>query len=351
MEKLKSKNKVLLGLSGGVDSTTAALLLKKNGFDVTGYFFDVTGENTEGRDDAQRVADQLEIPLVSDDVSQIFKETVIDNFLSEYSEGRTPNPCVICNPNVKFKKLLENADRIGAYYIATGHYCRIVYDHEKGFYFVRRAANEKKDQTYMLYRLGQDVLSRLIFPLGEFSDKNDIRSIARENRLDNADKKDSQEICFIPEGKSYDDYMKSCGIKDIPGDFVDKEGNILGKHKGISHYTVGQRKGLGIALGKPAFVLRIDRKTNRVIIGSNEDLFSTKVICDDYIFTAADADYWNGKKVSAKIRYSAIPFEAILTIDNKKITATFSEPQRAVTPGQSIVFYDGDKVIGGGFIK
>ena len=327
MEKLKSKNKVLLGLSGGVDSTTAALLLKKKGFDVTGYFFDVTGENTEGRDDAQRVADQLEIPLVSDDVSQIFKETVIDNFLSEYSEGRTPNPCVVCNPNVKFKKLLENADRIGAYYIATGHYCRIVYDREKDFYFVRRAANEKKDQTYMLYRLGQDVLRRLIFPLGEFSDKNDIRSIARENRLDNADKKDSQEICFIPEG------------------------NILGKHKGISHYTVGQRKGLGIALGKPAFVLRIDRKTNRVIIGGNEDLFSTKVICDDYIFTAADADYWNGKKVSAKIRYSAIPSEAILTIDNKKITATFSEPQRAVTPGQSIVFYDGDKVIGGGFIK
>ena len=197
METLK-KNKVLLGLSGGVDSTSAALLLKEKGFEVYGYYFDVMGNNETGKKEAQEVADQLGIELITEDVSSEFEEKIIGNFIDEYLSGRTPNPCVVCNPLIKFKKLIECADRLGIYFIATGHYCRIVADGKTGNFYVRKAANAKKDQSYMLYRLGQDVLKRLIFPLGEFLDKDEIRSLARENNLQNADKKDSQEICFIP---------------------------------------------------------------------------------------------------------------------------------------------------------
>ena len=357
MEKLKNKsdmldkNKVLLGLSGGVDSTSAALLLKEKGLDVTGYYFDVTGENTEGRREARKVADQLDIELIIDDVSGIFKEKVINNFCSEYLHGRTPNPCVICNPNVKFRKLIETADRIGAFYIATGHYCRIFRDENTGACYVTRAFNERKDQSYMLYRLGQDVLSRLVFPLGEFADKKQTRDFARSKKMINADKNDSQEICFVDPSENYADYIKGLGYTSQPGRFIDKKGNVLGEHKGIVNYTLGQRKGLGIALGKPAFVTSIDFDKNTITLGDNEDLFSNKVISDDNVFAFGKAEDYHGTKVMAKVRYSAPLSEAILEVDNNIITTTFTEPQRAATPGQSIVFYVDNHVIGGGFIK
>ncbi len=350
METLKN-NKVLLGLSGGVDSTTAALLLKEKGYEVTGYYFDVLGNNKEGLREAEETAKQLDIRLITEDVSEDFENIVINNFCEEYLNGRTPNPCIICNPNIKFKRLIEKADEIGAFYIATGHYCRIVYDQNREKYFVKSAANVKKDQSYMLYRLGQEVLSRLIFPLGEFCDKSETRDIARKNDLKNADKKDSQEICFIEPGEDYAKFIASRGLQPKTGCFVDKEGNVLGEHRGIINYTIGQRKGLGIALGKPAFVISMDAEKNQVVLGDNEDLFDNKVACENYFFTASNANEYDGRTVLAKVRYSAKPAKASIKVYDKYIMATFQEPQRAATPGQSIVFYDDDKVVGGGFIK
>lgn len=350
MEILKNKNKVLLGLSGGVDSTAAALLLQEKGYEVIGYFFDVTGKNKEGREETEKLAEQLGIQLICEDVSKEFSEIVIDNFCSEYMAGRTPNPCIICNPTIKFKKLIETADRIGVHYIATGHYCRIAYDENTDKYFVRQGANTKKDQSYMLYRLGQDVLSRVIFPLGDFTDKDEIRQIARENALKNAEKKDSQEICFI-EDDDYAKYIGDLGYVSKPGNFVNSDGKILGTHKGILNYTIGQRKGLGIALGKPAFVTKIDCKTNQVTLGDNDDLFSNTVECGEAFFADGNPEFWTNKKLTAKPRYSAKFSEVSIEVDDKKITATFKEPQRAATPGQSIVFYHDDLVVGGGFIK
>lgn len=351
MEIQKNKNKVLLGLSGGVDSTAAALLLKENGYQVTGYFFDVLGTNKDGQKEAQALADKLGIELICEDVSAEFEEKIVKTFCQNYLDGKTPNPCVICNPYIKFKKLIEKADQIGSYYISTGHYCRISYDENTKKYFIRQGANSKKDQSYMLYRLNQDVLSRLIFPLGELEEKEQIRALARNYGLQNAEKKDSQEICFIDSDSDYTAFMKNRGLSSKKGNFVNSSGEILGQHEGILNYTIGQRKGLGIALGKPAFVTCINSKTNEVTLGSNADLFNTKVTCTDYFFTANNADFYNNKKVLAKVRYSAENTEALIEVYNNKIMATFEEPQRAATPGQSIVFYEGENVIGGGFIE
>ncbi len=362
------KNKVLLGLSGGVDSATAALLLKEKGYEVTGYYFDVLGTNEQGKADAMALAEQLGIELITEDVSAEFKDIVIANFIDEYMHGRTPNPCIICNPNIKFKRLIAHANEIGAYYIATGHYARITQD--DGKFYITRAYNQAKDQSYMLYRLGQEVLSRLIFPLGEFADKEETRSLARDNGLVNADKKDSQEICFIDPEEGYASYIERAGFASHPGDFVDKDGCVLGEHQGILNYTIGQRKGLGIALGRPVFVTKIDPVRNEVTLGENEDLFNSKVISKDNFFTAGKLDDYDGKTFVAKTRYTARQDEAVIRVirmeespaiskpaseaksdgQNYLILAEFKNPQRAATPGQSIVFYDGERVIGGGFI-
>lgn len=345
------KEKVLLGLSGGVDSTAAALLLAEKGYEVTGYYFDVAGNNETGRQEAAEVANQLGIELIVEDVSSDFSEVVIGNFCREYTRGRTPNPCIICNPNIKFKRLIDHADRIGAKYIATGHYCKISKDPASGIFYVTQAENDEKDQSYMLYRLGQDVLSRLIFPLGEFSSKEETRTLARDNKLTNSEKKDSQEICFIEQESNYVNYIEGLGYESRPGDFIDKEGNPLGQHKGIVNYTLGQRKGLGIALGKPAFVTHIDFDKNTVTLGNNEDLFTDKVISKGNFFTGDNAADFKGKEIYAKVRYSAKCEKATFMLAGDKIITTFEKSQRAPTPGQSIVFYDGDRVIGGGFIE
>lgn len=352
-----SKNKVVLGLSGGVDSTTAALLLKEQGLTVTGFYFDVLGSNEAGRQAAADLAAQLDIAFISRDVSKVFDKIVIENFCSEYACGRTPNPCVVCNPAVKFRQLLDVADAQGAYYIATGHYARVVRDEASGLCYIRKGANEKKDQSYMLYRLGQEVLSRLTLPLGGFEDKEQTRQLARGHGLSNADASDSQEICFIDDQKeSYGDFLARRGVPVRQGNFVDSSGNILGKHKGISSYTIGQRKGLGIALGKPAFVTAIDPVTGDVTLGENQDLFSREVISRDNFFAETSGSslpvgFGESLAVSAKIRYAAKAAPAVITklADGRLLTA-FDEPQRAAAPGQSIVFYDEDRVIGGGFI-
>lgn len=348
-----SKNKVVLGLSGGVDSTTAALLLREKGLEVIGFYFDVMGTNEEGRRAAADLAERLGIEFISEDVSEAFEKTVIGNFCSEYCSGRTPNPCVICNPTIKFKKLLEAADSVGAYYIATGHYARIFHDEEADLYYVRRGANEKKDQSYMMHRLGQEFLSRLILPLGEFEDKAATRELAREHQMPNAENADSQEICFIDDSKeNYVSYIERRGLASKQGNFVDGSGKILGKHKGLIHYTVGQRKGLGIALGKPAFVTAIDPVSGNVTLGDNADLFGTDVISSDTFFTAGPDFDADGLSVTAKIRYASKPSAAVLTVlGDGRVKTVFEEPQRAATPGQSIVFYVDDYVVGGGFIE
>ena len=380
MWKTKMKNKkVVLGLSGGVDSTTAALLLQEKGYEVIGLYFDAMGK---GREDAGAVraamaAKQLGIKFLYRDVSDIFREKVIGNFCSEYVCGRTPNPCIVCNPDVKFKTLLTAADVEGADWIATGHYAGTYQDPESEEWFIRRAKSEAKDQSYMLYRLGEDVISRLILPLNDAEDKEAVREIARKKALKNAEDKDSQEICFIEDGDNYKAFLRRNGC-DLPkGDFVDADGNILGEHQGILHYTIGQRKGLGIALGKPAFVTGIDSEKNQVVLGDNQDLFKTEVVSDGNILLGIDfsrlaqqerearqADGESGEArslgiigfdnmsgITAKIRYAAKPAAASLKLlPDGKILATFEEPQRAPTPGQSIVFYQDDLVLGGGFI-
>ena len=353
-----SKNKVVLGLSGGVDSTTAALLLKEKGLEVIGFYFDVLGTNLKGAEAAAQLAKKLDIDFVKMDVSEEFDQTVINNFCGEYLQGRTPNPCVICNPSIKFKKLLQVAEEKGAYYIATGHYARIFHDEERDLYFIRRGANQKKDQSYMLYRLGQNVLSRLILPLGEFDDKEKTRNIARSHNLPNAETADSQEICFIDEQKeNYVSYIENRGLTAEKGNFVDSQGAFLGEHQGLVHYTIGQRKGLGITLGKPAFVTSIDPETNQVTLGDNADLFKREVISSENFFAANSLPdlpegFGDELRVLAKIRYAATPAPArVSQRPDGKILTVFDEPQRAATPGQSIVFYKEDYVFGVGFIE
>lgn len=350
-----SKNKIVLGLSGGVDSTTAALLLKEKGFEVIGFYFDTVGNNKEGVKAAEDVARQLGIEFYHKNVSKEFDYCVIDDFCRAYMDGRTPNPCVVCNPSVKFKSLIELADDVGAYYVATGHYARM--SEKDGTFFVRKASNEKKDQSYMLCRLGQNVLSRLVFPLGEIDDKEKTREIARSQSLSNAETADSQEICFIDENKmDYQTFIKGRGFSSKEGNFIDITGKVLGKHKGLVNYTIGQRKGLGMTFGKPMFVLAMDKDKNTVTLGSNDQLFDKIVYSEDNFFTENGGSvipdkYGEGLSVKAKIRYAAKASDAIMyQCEDGLVKTVFEEPQRAATPGQTIAFYDGELVIGGGFI-
>lgn len=347
---LLDKNKIVLGLSGGVDSTTAALVLKEQGFEVIGFYFDINPSNIEARKKAQLTAEQLNIKFIYKDVSKEFEDIVVDYFCREYQEGRTPNPCIKCNPTVKFKSLLETADNEGAYYIATGHYAGIHFDDKTGLYHIKMGKNVKKDQSYMLYRLDQDVLSRLILPLYNISDKETTRNMAREFNMENSEEKDSQEICFVDQDSTYIDFLNERGILAKEGYFVNKDGKVLGKHKGIINYTIGQRKGLGIALGKPVFVTNIDKATNTITLGDNDDLFYEEVKSMDNFFVDHNRTEYNN--IQAKVRYTTIPSEAyIKSISDDLVVTSFKSPRRAPTPGQSIVFYENDIVIGGGIIK
>jgi len=356
MKTTTSKQRVTVGLSGGVDSTAAALLLKEKGYEVIGVYIDVTGEDSKGRGEALKVAEKLGIALSFADVSKEFSKVVIADFGGEYMKGRTPNPCVICNPLIKFKSLLNAAEEHGASFIATGHYANVIYDESEGCYFIKKAGNEKKDQSYMLYRLGRDALSRLILPLGRFKTKDEVRGYVGENCIGNADARDSQEICFLPDGVNYVDYLKSLNYSTGEGEFVDSDYKVIGRHKGIVNYTVGQRKNLGMSFGRPMFVVKIDSEKNRVVLGNSEELFSREVISKHNFFTKSGSgempEEYDRIIVAAKARYASDVSEAVIKrIDSDTVKTVFKKPQRAVTPGQSIVFYDGDKVIGGGIIS
>ncbi len=350
------KKKVVLGLSGGVDSAIAALLLKKQGYDVTGLYFDISKDNKEGIEAARKTAKEAGIDFVYKNVHKNFYSVVVDNFCNEYISGRTPNPCIICNPNIKFKTLIDYADSIGAYYIATGHYGSTCYDKTTESWYIKRGKNIKKDQTYMLYRLPQETIARFLMPLENLETKDETRKIADDAGMSSAYQKDSQEICFIPDNSTYLDLLKDRGYRATSGNFIDLDGNVIGAHQGIVNFTVGQRKGLGMTFGKPMFVLKLDNNNNTVTLGDNCDLFSNIVYSKNNFFTStglgALPKCFDGIEVDAKIRYAAKPAKAVIRqVDEDTIESVFTEPQRAATPGQSIVFYYGDMVIGGGFIE
>lgn len=335
-------NKVMVGLSGGVDSAVAAYLLREQGYDVAGATFRMTDEWDEAAD-AKAVADFLEIPHYVFDFRNIFKEKVLDNFLSEYRLGRTPNPCVRCNRFIKFPAFLEKAQELGYDIIATGHYART--DGEN----VYRAKNLAKDQSYMLYNLTKELIPHIRFPLGEMS-KDEIRAIAAREGIPVAHKPDSQDICFIPDGDTQGYIEREIG--EMPeGNFVDAEGNVLGKHRGICRYTVGQRKGLGLSLPEPLYVGKIDPDANEILLVKDGELFTRRLIAKN--FNWIDGVPEGPMNVTCKIRYAhdASPAIAGTFMRDDMAVIVFDTPQRAVTPGQSVVIYDGDRLLGGGVIK
>ncbi|MGN1317446.1 MAG: tRNA 2-thiouridine(34) synthase MnmA [Lachnospirales bacterium] len=346
--------KVVVGMSGGVDSSVAAYLLKEQGYEVIGVTMDVYGgEDLEGNccgftasQDARKVAYKLGIPHYVLNFKDIFKEKVIDYFIEEYLSGCTPNPCIACNRYVKWEALLQKSLALGADFIATGHYATVIKHPVTGRYTLKMAGN--KDQTYALYNLTQFQLSHTLMPDGIY-EKSEIREIAKKIGLNVADKPDSQDICFVPDG-DYGKFIAENSDKTSPiGNFVDINGNILGQHKGISNYTIGQRKGLGIALGVPAYVTEIRKDTNEVVIGSNEALFKTRVLIKDYNPMAFE-DIEGEMRVQGKLRYNQTKADCIIKKSGDFVEAIFDTPQRAVTPGQAAVFYDGDYVVGGGTI-
>ena len=343
---MSDKKTVMLALSGGVDSSVCAELLRRDGFDVKAVVMKMSDAHHDTVEAAKKVADSLDIPLTVLDLRREFKENVIAPFIDDYVNARTPNPCVICNPRVKFYHLLKTADEQGCEKIATGHYAKI--GCENGIYFVEKSDSLQRDQSYMLYRLSQDVLSRLIMPLGSLG-KDYVRERARELSLSSADAPDSQENCFIPDN-DYAAYIKAQGIKSQEGDFISPEGKVAGRHKGIIHYTVGQRKGLGIALGQPVFIKKIDAEQNRIYLAYNGGQFSDKIIVKDCVYMLKDAPR-EPFCAEVKIRSAAKAESALVTpVDNCCAEVCFEQAVKAAAPGQSAVFYACNRVLGGGFI-
>lgn len=363
MKPLKKKSKIIVAMSGGVDSSVAAALLKKQGYDVTGVFMHFWAEepkdgiplndfvnrccSLEAEKMAHRVCDILKVPFYSINIAAEFKKEVVDYFLAEFRSGRTPNPCIICNKEIKFKLLLRKAQELGADFIATGHYARKEF--KKGLWELLKAKDSNKDQSYFLYNITQEQLSHYFFPIGDYF-KSDVRKLAKKFNLPTADRPESQEICFIADN-DIRRFLKD-HLKLTPGDIVDTAGKIIGRHEGLPLFTIGQRHGLGIGGGKPYYVASLDYGQNRLIVvsDSNDKELYKKVLI------ARDINWVSGKtpkfpfKCQATVRYRHKPEGATIEAAGDNVKVSFASPQRAITCGQSAVFYKGNEVLGGGVI-
>lgn len=340
--------KIVVGLSGGVDSAVAALLLQREGYEVIGVTLRVHQEANAEIADAVKIAEKLGIEHRIVDMTKTFADVVISYFSDAYENGRTPNPCLVCNPKVKWQALLSVADEVGAEMVATGHYAGVK-KLENGRFAISCAAYSAKDQAYVLYGLSQEALSRTRMVLTGY-EKEEVRKIAVEANLPVAQKADSMEICFLPAGEDYAEYLlKRTSQKAVPGNFVDEEGTVLGRHKGVLYYTVGQRKGLGIAFGEPRYVKEVRPKTNEVVLCGNDALFSNKVYAENFAGMAV-AELLEGERYLARIRYSHKGEMGTVTYENGQLCFVFDTPVRAATPGQAIVFYREDVVAGGAVI-
>lgn len=337
--------KALIAMSGGVDSSVTAKLMLEAGYDCVGCTMRLW-DNADSRD-ARELASSLGIPFHEFDLRAEFERHVICKFVHSYEAGQTPNPCIDCNRNMKFGMLFDRADELGCDILATGHYARVERGAD-GRYLLKKALDSSKDQSYVLYMLGQRELSRLAFPLGNLT-KSDVRSLAGQSGFANADKAESQDICFVPDS-DYASVIAARGAKSEPGEFVTTGGEVLGEHRGLIHYTVGQRKHLGISYAHPLYVVRLETDTNRVILGTDEELYAATALLRDFSWVSGDAPACD-LRCMAKIRYRKKEEDAIACIEpDGTVRLMFDKPQRAICPGQAAVLYDGDTVLGGGTI-
>jgi tRNA-specific 2-thiouridylase len=352
---MNTKKKVAVAMSGGVDSSVAAALLKREGYEVFGLTMDLFSltKNFSGmhaKEDAYSAACALGIEHFVVNLKTEFKKKVIKNFVAEYIKGRTPNPCIRCNQHIKFDALLERAIKLGAEYLATGHYARILYETETDHYDLLRGKDLTKDQSYFLYTMTQQQMKKIMFPLGDLT-KEEVRAFARDLKLPVAERIESQEICFIPDN-NYARFLKETQPEAFcPGPIVDETGRVLGEHQGVLQYTIGQRRGMGIAAESPLYVIEIQPERNAVVVGKNERLLRKTLLAAN-IHWINQPDAAGPLYIKARIRYRHREASAkVMVTATGKVRVEFQEPQRAITPGQAVVFYDGDIVLGGGIIQ
>jgi tRNA-specific 2-thiouridylase len=359
----ENKPKALIAMSGGVDSSVSAALMTKARYDCIGVTMKLHNESAEAvserscctakdAEDARGVCAELGMKYYVFNFTDDFDEQVIKRFVNAYETGFTPNPCIDCNRYMKFDKLYGRAAALGCDFIVTGHYARIEFDEKSGRYLLKKSRNESKDQSYVLYAMTQEQLAHTKFPLGEFSSKDEVRAIAQEFGLINAEKKDSQDICFVPDG-DYAEFIKRYTGREYPcGDFVDRSGKVLGQHKGIIRYTIGQRKGLGLSLAEPMYVCAKDMEQNTVVLAPESELYTTRLVAEDFNWISLAEPPREPIRVTARTRYHAKEAAAsVYANPDGSVNVEFDEPQRAVTSGQAVVLYDGEVVVGGGTIR